>query len=199
MWFDKAITKLQNYLPKRKGAKPYFITMQPRSIAKQSTLDRWQKSCGPASDFIRRFSDCYIIVRELNKRGCAHYHIVAWITNKNINKIQNCKTKICVHIERVSVSRKPMFYPDVRDLDPNEWYEAVTVPDDNNYKIYMFTLQHIINQNKKYRKLLMADMRVYRDNSLLGAGYWRSLFSILHYMLKDYHDDYYEPIHYMMK
>lgn len=95
---SKFIQYFRNQLPVKKR-RLYFLTFQPHQKGKHYL--KWSQSCNKLKDFIKRYVDTFVIVKELCKSGKPHFHAVILAQPNVIFKLETSKLKIHTSINVV--------------------------------------------------------------------------------------------------
>lgn len=160
------------------SGKFYLITLQP--YLKSKSFARWQTSCGPAKDVLARFFKHFLLTKELNKKGNAHYHALVF---GSIIAIRKAKLKLSVHIKPLRRDLIKIPIPSVRRVDPSKW-PVHTINDFNRIQVFQWTIEHIdrVHRLKNHRERKIRK----NDNSSFSTSYWQfAVRDVEKYITKD--------------
>lgn len=146
-----------------------FVTINPFKEAK--SFKSWQK-IGKCSDYFRKHSRCFFVVRGTNPDKTYHYHIICYLSLDAIVKIGNSKQFNIDIKKRTAADKVDFSFPDIDDefnSAQDELIDSKTQFTDQDVWIligYKRARRDLILQNKKTDKYLIPDLSKYMYSNL---------------------------------
>lgn len=160
----------------------YLITFQP--YQKGKSYHRWSESCSPYSDFLKKFTTYYFIVRELCQSGKPHFHALVLVQPKHIPKILKCRYA-SVDSQKTKTKLFKFTHPWSGVINPDTLVEFSPPGYDPKYQyLHLFNMKHVCKVARTKWLLSLQHAR-HLNKTWATHPYLADYNRIISYLLKD--------------